>query len=428
MTEAAEGMDPSVLLPADLTDLDPSWKSCSLLPLGLGRDPPRTLEPASNMLPKATSEQASPTATQRVPHPHSMPKLPSPDPTLSSFSTEATPLSALKDTADDAAAYLQKPSSVCLPNPQSQTYLSTSAESLPAQPISSVFSPPRPNVRPRNEAADTAEMKTAVPPRSGAAYISATSYAAYESAMQAWADGMSSEASVMRVPPVAPSNPYMALPKHRSAKRSHSPTTTGSRFSTQFSETRATSEPEGTSPLEDLPLISATYQSTPNPPLAKAPAHISGALPSQSALPAPPEPDHAENETAGYQPCDQDIVANPGVTTRDAGFDHSPSILMSSDSASLAPLPSQRVSSFDVDEASLPASSYSSIETVGRDRSSTVISQARVSNYASLTESTTGLPTTTASSPSGGGPKIRLAGSGSMWWIALGLMIFAVLS
>lgn len=422
LTEAAEGMDPSVLLPADLTDLDQAWKSCSLLPLGLGRDPPRALEPASNMLPKATSYQAAPTAAQGVPYPHSLPTLTGPDPTISSLS------SAPDDITGVAAAHLQKLPSVCspFPVPRSRTYLSYSAESSPTQPIATGISSPRPDIGPRNEAADIAETKTTAPLSSGAAYISATSYSAYVSAMEAWAAGMQSEASVMRIPPVAPSNPYMALPKHRSAKRILTSTMTGSGFSTKHSATRETSEPEASVSVEEPPLIAATYQATPSPPSAQAPANVPGVLPPQSALPAPPDPNQPETESVRYEPCDQDFVGSSAITTGEAG---STSILISGESASLVPLSSQRGSALDPDGAPLPASSLPSTKTLAPDLSTTVTARPSVGSYAGLGASMTGLSTTTAaSSRSAGGPQIRVAGSGSSWGIALGLVIFTVLN
>ncbi len=425
LTEAAEGMDPSVLLPADLTDLDQAWKSCTLLPLGLGRDPPRALEPASNMAPKETGNQASPTAAQRVPYPHSLPTSPGPDPTLSSITAEAKASSAPEDTAGAAAAHLQKLPSVCSPVPRSRTYLP--AESSPTQPAAPEFSSPRPNIGPRREAAGIAETTTPAPLNSGADYISATSYAAYTSGIEAWALDMQSEASVMQIPPVAPSNPYMALPKHRSAKRVLTSTMSGSGFSTRSSLTREASEPEASSSVEKLPLSSATYQATPSSSLPKAPAYLPGVLPAQSALPAPPAPTHEENESVRYEPCDQDIVVvDPAITTREAG---SPSILTSGESASLVALSSQEVSApLDLDGASLPASRLSSIKTLARDLSSTVATQASVSSYAGLVASLTGVSTTTASSRSTGGPQIGAAGSRSLCWTALGLVMFAVLT
>ena len=97
LTETALQMDPSVLLPAAITELDPVWKGCILLPLVLGRDPPRALEPA----------KASPVAAQSVPYPHSLPKVQRPDPTSSSLPTEDEPLSAGRSTADIAATRFQ---------------------------------------------------------------------------------------------------------------------------------------------------------------------------------------------------------------------------------------------------------------------------------------------------------------------------------
>ena len=428
LTEAAEGMDPSVLLPAALTGLDPAWKSCSLLPLGLGRDPPRTLEPAKNMVPEATSSQATSTVTKSVPYPQSVPKMSRPDPTSSSLPTEDKPSPAPKDTVNVAAPRLQRLPSVCLPSPHSDTDLSIPAESAPPQPVGISSSSQRPGIGPRNKATSTTERRiTSGPPSSGAAYVSASSYAAYVSNIYAWASGMDSEASVMRIPPVAASNPYLALPTHRSAKRVDNSTMTGSRFSPTSSETQATSDAETSASPEKLPLLSASYQSTPSPPSVRAPANILGVPPSQSVPPALPEPNPTENDEARYGGCDQDVTVNPAMTTHNAGIVSSSSRAISGESASLARLPVQSVSWLDLDVASLPASKFSSIKTLGRGLSTTVVPQANVTSYASILASMTGLLASTASSGSAGGPRIFVAGPGSSWWIGLGFIIFGVL-
>lgn len=428
LTEAAEGMDPSVLLPAALTDLDPAWKSCSLLPLGLGRDPPRTLEPAKNMVPGATSSRATSTATKSVPYPQSLPKLSRPDPTSSSPPVEDRPLSAPKDAVDVAPARLQELPSVCSPFHRSRTDLSASAESAPPQPGGPGFPSQRPGIGPRNEAASTAERRTtAGPPIAGAAYVSATSYAAYVSNIYAWASDMDSEASVMRIPPVAPNNPYMALPKYRSRKRIHSSTMTESRFSPNSSRSQATSEAEASTSLEKLPLLSASYQSTPSPRSANAPANVMGVPSPQSISPALSEPNPTDNEKARYGGCGEDAVVNVAITTHDASTVSSSFSQISGESASLARLPTQNVSSLNLNDTSVPASKSSSIKTLGRGLSTTVIPQASVSSYNSIVVSMTGLLALTPSSGSAGGPGMFTAGSDGLWWIGLGFTIFGLL-
>lgn len=428
LTEAAEGMDPSVLLPAALTDLDPAWKSCSLLPLGLGRDPPRTLEPAKNMVPGATSSQATSTATKNVPYPQSLPKLSRPDPTSSSSPMEDRPSSAPKDTVDVAPPRLQELPSVCSPFPRSRTDLSASAASAPPQPAGPGFSSQRPGIGPRNEAASTTERgTTSGPPISGAAYVSATSYAAYVSNIYAWASGMDSEASVMRIPPVASSNPYMALPKHRSGMRIDSSTMTEFRFSPNSSRTQATSEAEASIFLEKLPLLSASYPSTPSPPSANAPANVMGVPSPQSVPPALSEPSPTDNEKTRYGVCGEDAVVNVAITTHDAGTVSSSFSQVSSESTSLARLPTQNVSSLNLDDASLPASKILSIKTLGRGLSTTAIPQTSVSSYTSIVVSMTSLSALTPSSGSAGGPRMFGAGSDGLWWIGLGFIIFGLL-
>ena len=105
-----------------------------------------------------------------------------PSPTSSSPPVEDRPSSAPKDTVEVAPARLQELPSVCSPFHQSRTDLSASAESAPPQLGGPGFPSQRPGIRPRNEAASTAERRTTSgPPISGAAYVSATSYAAYVS-------------------------------------------------------------------------------------------------------------------------------------------------------------------------------------------------------------------------------------------------------
>ena len=428
LTEAAEGMDPSVLLPADLTNLDPAWKSCTLLPLGLGRDPPRALEPATNLAPQATSYQASLTASQSVPHPHSLPKSPGPIPTSSSPPTEITRLSSPDNTATSADVRLQKLPSVCSPIPRSRTSSSTSADSPSPQSIGPVSSSPNPDIRPRNEAASAVERSTTSGlSLSGAAV--ASSYASYTSGIEAWANGMVSEASVMRLPPVAPSNPYMALPKHRSANRHRNSTMTGSRVSQNFSEIGVTSEPQASTSSEMAPLMSATHQSTPSLPSAEIPAIFPAIPPLQSTPTAPPESNSIGNEDAQYGDCDQAIVVDLAITTTsDIGNDLSPSLSTSTESTSLAPLSIQRVSSSDLNEASLHAPKFSSVKTAGQGLSSIVITQASIGSYASLVTSITDRPTTSASSGSARGFEKCVAGASRLWAVGLGITIFIVLN
>ena len=205
---------PSVVLPADLTNLDPAWKSCVLGGLDLGRDPPQALKPASNMAPKATSLDPAPTETQSVAFPHSIPKSPVADPTQSSLPTKTDFSSAPKDSVRVAIEDIQESASVCSPLPRPQTQ-SPSSRSAAAQ------------IGPRNDAL-AFDFDTAKPsplpnslPSSTKAYISATSEAELDNAILAWESEIDSAASVGGLPPVAPSNPYLALPKHRSAKHSH---------------------------------------------------------------------------------------------------------------------------------------------------------------------------------------------------------------
>lgn len=63
-----------MLLPGDLTAVDPALESCLLGGLDLGRDPPRALQPASNMAPKVTSQDPTPIEIQSVAFPQSTPK------------------------------------------------------------------------------------------------------------------------------------------------------------------------------------------------------------------------------------------------------------------------------------------------------------------------------------------------------------------
>ena len=429
LTDAAEDMDPSVLLPAALTDLDPAWKSCSLLPLALGRDPPRVLEPAKNMAPKATKSQAIPTAAQSVPYPHSVPKSPGPDPTSSSLPTEDRPSSAPKDTAGGASTSPQKPASVCSPLLRSRTDSSASAGALPPEPVGPGFSSQGPDIRPRNEAASTTDMTTAGLPLRGPDFVTGTGtgYPIDTSYISEWGKAMESEVSVAHVPPVAANNSYMVLPKHRSAKRTRISSLTGSPLSQNASQTRVTSEPEASTSLVELPVLSATSQSTPSPASAKASTNLVDLPPPQSVPPALRDPTPAENENARYEDCGQEVVVNVATTTRDADTEISSSLQISRQSATLARLSTQGRGSLDLDGASLPASSFSSIKSVGQGLSSTAVPQASVSSYASVVASMAGLSTMTTSSASTGDPRIFAAGSGSSWWVALGLMIYALL-
>ena len=417
MTTAAMGQAPSVLLPASLTDLDPAWKSCSVLSLGLGRDPPQALKPAKNMAPEATSHQAVPTAAQSVPYPHSMPKLPGPDPTSSSLPIEDRASRIPKDTVGVAAASLGKLNSVCSPVPRSRSDSSNSAGSQ------------HPHIEPRDEAASTADRKTSSGlPLSGPVYVSATSAASYYSWVDAWYSELDSEASVLQVPPVAAANSYMALPKHRSKKRTQSSTMTGPTFPQNSSETRASPEQGASIPPMELPVLSATHPSLLSVPSAKAPTDSVGVPPPQSAPPASPDPTPAENENARYGNCDHDIVLNLAITTRNADIESSSSIQTSRQSTGLARSSTQTRNSLHRDSASLPASSFSSTRTVrsGLSSTSAVVPQASDSSYASLVASITGLSSSPTSSDSAGGLRISVAGCGSLRWIAAGLM-FSVL-
>ena len=428
LTEAAEDMDPSVLLPADLADLDPAWKSCSLLPLGLGRDPPRALQPATNMAPKLTDYQAHPTAVESIPSPHTLPKPPGPDPTSSSLPTEKRPPSAPDVTLDIAAAGLRKAPSGCLPISRSHTDLSNAAElarSFPNHLVSTMLSPQRPALGPRNEVMNSTERRTTTGTTlSGAAYISAISYAAYASGIDAWASALDSEYSALRVPPVAPSNPYMALPKHRSAKQLPSPTNMVSYLSQYPSEVEATSITETSASPEKLQSSSATSKSTLTPSSAKVPANFLDVQQPQSLPAAPPFLNPTENEEAQYESCHQDVVVDRSAITRDASTNLPHSVSVSSQPASLTLLTSQersrRASSPDLAETPVSLLNLGSIQTFKSSVSSTGVTQESVGSHARTGASMTGFPIAT--------PQVCAAGSDSLWWMGISLIIFVMLN
>lgn len=64
---AASQPDPSVLLPSAITDIDPAWKSCTIMQFYLGIDPPRVMQPANNMVPAATTAEIAPQAAHATP-------------------------------------------------------------------------------------------------------------------------------------------------------------------------------------------------------------------------------------------------------------------------------------------------------------------------------------------------------------------------
>ena len=197
----------------------------------------------------------------------------------------------------------------------------------------------------------------------------------------------------------------MALPKHRYTKRTDSSTMTGLPFPQIFPRNSSISRARGQAfPPVKLPVLSATYPSTPSLPSAKAGTDSPGVPPPHSAPPASPDPTPAENENARYGVRDQDIVLILAVTTRNADVGSSSSIQTSRQSTSFARSSTRRNSSLDRDSASLPASSLSSARTVGQglSRTSTVASRTSDSSYASIVASMPGLSSPPASSDSAG--------------------------
>ena len=234
------------------------------------------------------------------------------------------------------------------------------------------------------------------------------------SEIDAWGLDMDSLISVRAMPPVAPSNPYMAIPKHRSAHRLRNSTATRPHLSDGSSRNGATSEPGASTAPERHSLLSATYQSSSSSPAAKAGATLSGAPPPQSVPPALPGPSPTENETAQDEPCDQDIVVDAAITTREAEMNPSPSIPITGESTSSALLHTRKGSSLDLYEGSFPASRLLSIKTLVQNLSNTAMTPASGDGDASLAASVTGLPTTTASSELAGGPSVSVVGFRSL--------------
>lgn len=67
----AEAPDPPVILPQGITDVKPARKSCSIELYDLGRDPPRTLVLATNMVAKGISAAVSSQPSHGVASPQS---------------------------------------------------------------------------------------------------------------------------------------------------------------------------------------------------------------------------------------------------------------------------------------------------------------------------------------------------------------------
>ena len=70
---------PLVLLPGPLTDVDPTWRSCSMGDAGLGLyDPPRPLEPGNGLVPVTTDSAPAPALAEQTAQPASGVAVPGP--------------------------------------------------------------------------------------------------------------------------------------------------------------------------------------------------------------------------------------------------------------------------------------------------------------------------------------------------------------
>lgn len=417
--EANQGA-PSVLLPADLTGLDPAWKSCVLGGLDLGRDPPRALQPASNMAPKATGHDPAPIETLSIAFPHSTPKSPGPHPTQSSQPTSIRISSVPEDSTKVPTAHVQGPSSVCFPVPRSHP--SVPAESPPSQLEAA-------QIRPRNDALDLNTAKTSGLPSSVGAYISATSYSGVVSPILAWVSEMQSEASVGGLPPVAPSNPYLALPKHRSAKRSLTSSSV-----TQFLSSPINSTVPGISdPAAEASLVRPAATSAVGIPWATSSSTRTPAMsaPLATPNPAPSDPKAAENGSPPYEPCGQGNGELVEITTRDARL-LSPTLRKSANLASWAatntsghspPSVEHSIGQGDPSVSSGPVSELQSTSTIGWSSSRNVTIDGSNGSGIASAAGTTGLSSTSASTHTAMGSRIHEAESEGLWIAFLGSLV-----
>ncbi len=422
--EANQGA-PSVLLPADLTALDPAWKSCVLGGLDLGRDPPRALRPASNMVPKATSHVPAAMVTQSLAFPRSSPKSPGPDPTHSSHPTETGASSVPEDSANLSIEHFQEPPSVCSPVPRPQTRPSTAAESPPSQLVAA-------GVRPRDDAPDLPAAKTAPLPSSVEAYVSATSYAGVVGPILAYVAELQTLASLGGLPPVAPSNPYLALPKHRSAKRSRTSAVTQSPGSAEGSTLLPISDPAAEASLvtpstTSVANLRATDTSSTTAPTTSAPilqSHPSAVAQSSSKA--------AEDGSYPHEPCGHGNLQLTTISTGDARSFPStvgkPASLASwaATSASGRGHPSMEpwTGQSDLSGSSGPAARLQRIKTVAGGPSR--IFTAEISNGSGIAPAagTTSLSGTRSSSHTATGCRIHVAWSKDVWFAFFGPVFF----
>lgn len=417
--EANQGA-PSVLLPADLTSLDPAWKSCVLGGLDLGRDPPRALQPASNMAPKATSHDPAPIETLSIAFPHSIPKLPGPHPTQSSQSTKTEMSSIPEESTKVPTAHVQEPSSVCSPVPRSHS--SVLAESPPSQLGAA-------QIRPRNDALDLDTAKTSGLPSSVGAYISATSYAGVVSPILAWVSEMQSEASVGGLPPVAPSNPYLALPKHRSAKRSP----TSSSVTQFFSSAINTTIPASSDPAAEASLVRPAATSAAGIPWPTSSSTKTAAIsaPLATPTPAPSDSKAAENGGPPYEPCGQGNGELVEITTSDAHLLSPPprksanlvSWAATNTSGHRPPSVEHSTGKGDPSVSSGPASELQSTRTIGWGSSRTVTIDGRNGSGIAPAAGTTSLSSTMASTHTAMGSIIHAAEPEGLWIAFLGSLV-----
>lgn len=417
--EANQGA-PSVLLPADLTSLDPAWKSCVLGGLDLGRDPPRALQPASNMAPKGTSRDPAPTDTLSIAFPHSIPKSPGPHPTQSSQLTKTEVSSIPEDSTKVSTAHVQEPSSVCSAVPRSHS--SGSAESPPSQLGA-------PQIRPRNDALAFDTAKTSGLPSPVGAYISATSYAGAVSPILAWVSEMQSEASVGGLPPVAPSNPYLALPKHRSAKRS----LTSSSVTQPLSSANNSTVPGSSEPAAEASLVRPAATSAAGiswPTLSSTKSHAVSA-PLATPNPAPSDPKTAGNMSPPYEPCGQGNGELVEITTRDAHLLSPPPrksanlVLWAATNTSGHSLPSVEHSTGkrDPSVSSGPASQLQSTRTIGRGSSRNVTIDGSNGSGIAPAAGTTSRKNASASTNTATGSRIHAAEREGLWIAFLGSLV-----
>lgn len=428
--EANQGA-PSVLLPADLTALDPAWKSCVLGGLDLGRDPPRALRPASNMVPKATSHEPAPVETQSAAFPHSMPKPAGPTPSQSRPPTKTGPSSVPEDSTKLSIEPSQEPPSVCSPVHRSQTQPPTPAESPPS-PLAAT------GIRPRNDDPDLAAAKTTPLPSSVEVYISATSYAGVVGPILAWVSEMQTLASLGGLPPVAPSNPYLALPKHRSAKRSHTSPATQSQSSAEGSTPLPMSDPAAETSLARPSAPSAAYPPAPDAPSTTAPPSSAPLPPSHPPAVVQSAPQAAEHGKYPYEPCGHGDLQPAAIPTSDArSAPSTPSEPASSLASWAATSPSEHShhpSMKDSTGQSDPTGSSGSaagpqrIDTVRGSPSRAVAPGISDSGSVAAAAGTTSLSGTRPSSHAAVGRGVPAAGSKDLWVALLGpVVLFSLL-